>query len=480
MARNLRHQIPPRGCAGKDATGFAALPGAALRRWRGALAMSAAACLLSLPAPLPARASGDVTLYLFSARGCFSCEKEKAFLTRVQGKYPRLEVRDYEVAFDPDNARLMVAVAGHFGVDIRGAPMTFIGDCEPITGYQSDEVTGALIEERIRFCMERGCEDLAGSVIAAAESDGPYPETREEVCETPVDTMVSLPVMGETDVANMSLPVLTAILAGMDSFNPCAFFVLFTLLGILVHARSRRRMLLVGGVFVLFSGLFYFLFMSAWLNVFMYIGEILFITTAAGVIALFIATLNIKDYFFFKKGISLSIPDGAKPRLFERMRGLLKATSLPSVLAGTVVLAVAANSYELLCTVGFPLVFTRILTLGELSPLQYYFYLGLYNVIYVIPLAAVVTVFSLTLGAGKLGERQGRAMKLVSGMMMLCLGTVMLTDPSLFSNVMVSIGLLGLALLSSGVIVMIEHGRRSRGPARDALLLKRLKEGGHP
>lgn len=446
---------------------------------RRIFAVTCAAVLLAAFIPRSGKAGDGVTLYLFSARGCFSCENEKAFLDRIQARYPELTVKEYEVAFHPDNARLMVAVAEHFGVEVGGTPMAFIGDCEPITGYKSDEVTGALIEERVRTCIEEGCEDLAAPVIAAAESDGPYPEAREEVCETPLDTVVALPVVGETDVKGMSLPVLTVVLAGMDGFNPCAFFVLFTLLGILVHARSRRRMLVVGGTFVLFSGLFYFLFMSAWLNVFMHIGEIMLITSAAGFVALFIAAVNIKDFFLFKRGFSLTIPDEAKPRLFERMRGLLKATSLPSMMAGTVVLAAAANSYELLCTVGFPLVFTRVLTLSDLQPLQYYSYLALYNTVYVIPLAAVVTVFSFTLGAGKLGERQGRVMKLVSGMMMLSLGVVLLTDPTLFTDVYLSVGLLAFAVLASVVIVAIQNGWNGRRGRGNSHLLKRLKEGGH-
>ena len=152
----------------------------------------------------------------------------------------------------------------------------------------------------------------------------------------------------------MPLLTLTVILGALDSFNPCAFFVLFSLLGILVHARSRTRMLFIGGVFVLFSGIVYFVFMAAWLNVFLYIGQMQAITTAAGVVALCVAGINIKDFFLFKRGISLTIPESKKPGLFGRMRGLLHETSIPAMFLGTVVLALAANTYELLCTAGFP------------------------------------------------------------------------------------------------------------------------------
>jgi hypothetical protein len=195
--------------------------------------------------------------------------------------------------------------------------------------------------------------------------------------------------------------------------------------------------------------------MAAWLNIFLHAGQLEIITKIAGLIALTIAAINIKDFFFFKKGVSLSVPEKAKPKLFERMRNLLKATSLPSMMIGTIVLAIAANTYELLCTVGFPIVFTRVLTLNNLQTLQYYLYLIFYNVIYVIPLGVVVLIFAITLGSKKLTEWQGQVLKLISGLMMLGLGVVLLINPDLFNNLLLSIGLLLIALITSGIIVFI-------------------------
>ena len=205
----------------------------------------------------------------------------------------------------------------------------------------------------------------------------------------------------------MSLPVLTLVLAGMDAFNPCAFFVLLFLLSLLVHAKSRTRMAIVGGTFVLFSGLVYFVFMAAWLNVFLIAGELRVITIIAGLLALTVAALNIKDFFWFKEGPSLSIPESAKPGLFKRMRGIVATGSLGPMLASTVLLAIVANSYELLCTAGFPMVYTRVLTLSQLDTWQYYAWLAVYNVIYVIPLLAIVFVFVKTMGARKLERERG-------------------------------------------------------------------------
>jgi uncharacterized membrane protein YfcA len=72
------------------------------------------------------------------------------------------------------------------------------------------------------------------------------------------------------------------------------------------------------------------------------------------------------------------------------------------------------------------MVYTRVLTLHKLSSFQYYQYLVLYNIVYVVPLAIIVAVITVTLGTRKLTEWQGRQLKLVSGLMMLALGAVLI------------------------------------------------------
>jgi hypothetical protein len=226
-------------------------------------------------------------------------------------------------------------------------------------------------------------------------------------------------------------------------------------------------MAMVGGTFVLFSGVFYFLFMAAWLNVFLLTDHLPAITIVAGVLAVAAAAINIKDYFWFKRGVSLSIPEGARPGLFERMRRLSAATSLAPMLAGTLVLAATANAYELLCTAGFPMIFTRVLTLRELPTSSYYGYLALYNVIYVLPLAAIVAVFTYTLGRRKLQEREGRLLKLLSGVMMLELGAILLIRPALLQSIPGAVGLLAAAVLITAIVEFI-HRRAPAAKARAA------------
>jgi uncharacterized membrane protein HdeD (DUF308 family) len=125
----------------------------------------------------------------------------------------------------------------------------------------------------------------------------------------------------------------------------------------------------------------------------------------------------------------------------------------------TATLAVVANSYELLCTAGFPMVYTRVLTLHELPTAAYYGYLAAYNVVYVLPLLAIVAAFAWTLGQRKLTGREGRLLKLLSGMLMLALGLTLLLRPGLLSDPLTAL-LLPLAAL--GVSALLYHLAPSR------------------
>jgi hypothetical protein len=231
------------------------------------------------------------------------------------------------------------------------------------------------------------------------------------------------------------LPVFTLSIAFIDGFNPCAFFVLSFLLALMATEDSRKKMLIVGLVFVSASAFIYFLFMAAWLNFFLLTGFFQTMTVIAGLIALAVGIVNIKDFFFYKKGPSFSMPDSLKPGLFKRMRSLATVTNLSATILGTIILAIAANSYELLCTFGLPMIYTRVLTLQALSPLVYYLYLLMYNIIYVIPLAAIVLAFTFTLGTKGISESQARMLKLISGLMMFCLGMIMFLRPDLLAFV---------------------------------------------
>jgi hypothetical protein len=324
--------------------------------------------------------------------------------------------------------------------------------CNHMTTGFAQEVTPDYLRNSLEQCRQHvtSVGSLAGLTLA------------------PAGQIIVLPWIGKIDTRQgNSMWLITTGLAALDAFNPCAFFVLMFVMSLMLHTGSRGRMLLVGGIFVFISGLVYFLFMAAWLNLFRAIGQMQLITTIAGSVALFVASVNIKDFFWFRKGLSLSISDQAKPGLYQRMRGLLQARSLVTLLLATITLALFANMYEFFCTAGFPVVYTRILTLNNYPAVTYYLYLLLYNLIYIVPLLVIVLLFAWTMGGRKLQEREGRRLKLVSGCMMLVLGLVLIINPAWLQNLLLAIialsSAVALALLVIGVD-RLRHQRSTPGP----------------
>ena len=367
------------------------------------------ALLLALTT-LTAIAETAVDLHVFWSLRCPHCLKALPELRQMAAEHPWLHLHDYEITQSPTNLQRFQDMALAHGETAQAVPTLFYcGHME--VGWPDAAVQQAELLARLEACRQ---------------GTAAIPPT--------VETPLNLPLLGEIRLADLSLPVLTILLAGLDAFNPCAFFVLLFLLSLLTHQHQRSRMLLIGGIFVLCSGVLYFAFMAAWLNVFLVVGNLAWITAAAGALALLIGALNLKDYFAFPHGPSLSISAERQADLFQRGRRLVQSGHLPTMLATTLLLAGVANFYELLCTAGFPMVFTRLLTLREQDVAQHYAYLLLYNLIYILPLLLIVLAFVRTLGSRKLSEREGRLLKLLSGLMMFGLGLLLVIAPEQLDN----------------------------------------------
>jgi hypothetical protein len=401
---------------------------------------------LSPPPRLPA-----VDLYFFWSSRCPHCQEARPFIESLSEDHPWIRLHSLEIYDHRENRDEFQRMAKTVGIVPQSVP-TFMWCGQHYTGYTSEEITGQMLLSSLTECYR---EHYGAAPEGAAQTTQTQPRMEQRAKAE----VIELPWLGSLDPGAYSLPVLSVVLGGLDAFNPCAFFILLFLLSLLVNTRSRGRMLLVGGLFVVVSGLVYFAFMAAWLNLFQVLGGVQMITLAAGVIAVIIGLINIKDYFRLKEGVSLSLADTSKERLFGRMRGLLTTDRLPTLLVGTLVLAVAANSYELLCTMGLPMVFTRILTLEQLPNLQYYAYLALYNLIYVLPLAVIVGLFVVTMGRRKLSESEGRFLKLLSGTMMGGLGLVLVLSPDWLSQPLVAILLIGAAVIISLLVQFVFRPR---------------------
>lgn len=352
----------------------------------------------SVAASAPAQAgAGQNVLEVFVREGCPHCAAAKEFLATFAGERPNLRIVLRQIDQD-ERARIdLVWHFQHAGIWPPGVP-AFVYNKQMLVGFESAETTGAELAALI---------DLQVAPVESVESK----------------------LFGTLNVAKLGLPLFTLALGLLDGFNPCAMWVLLFLLSLLAHLHDRKRMALIAGTFVLASGAVYYAFMAAWLNVFLLIGFSTFLRWMLGGVALVIGALNVKDYLGAGKGFALSIPDSAKPGLYARMRKVLGAITLLPSLTGVAALAVAVNFIELLCTAGFPAIYTAVLTQQNLGPAAHYAYLGLYILGYIADDSIMVAVAVIALSSKKLSEHAGRWLKLLSGIVMLALGAIMILRP---------------------------------------------------
>lgn len=235
---------------------------------------------------------------------------------------------------------------------------------------------------------------------------------------------------------NLPLPLFTLIIGLVDGFNPCNLFVLTVLLGLLVSAsHSRKKIYIIGYTFIGVVYIIYFLFMAAWLQVFKYIGFVDPLRIVIAVIAIGAGLINMKELFFFRKWITLMIQEKNKKPLLRRidhMKEVINKGSVPLMIAASASLAFFASLVELPCTAGFPIIYTGILsgvTVGQ--PFLYYLYLLLYNVVYVLPLVILVTLFGTTLRSKQITKHQMQVIKFIGGSLMFLLGLILLFNPSI-------------------------------------------------
>jgi hypothetical protein len=263
--------------------------------------------------------------------------------------------------------------------------------------------------------------------------DETAPEAEPEYAPLPPSStspdLVDLPVLGQVNWRDYGLPAFTLAVGLIDGFNPCAMWVLLFLLSLLVNLGDRWKILAVAGTFVFISGAAYFAFMTAWLQVAQWFALLRPVQITLGLLGITVGAIHVKDYFAYKQGVSLSIPESVKPTIYERVRRIVHAETVWAALAGATVLAVLVNFLELLCTAGLPAMYTSILTMQQLPAWQNYLYLLLYIAAYMFDDSLMVAIVVVTLGKHKLQERGGRILKLVSGLVILALGLVLLFKP---------------------------------------------------
>ena len=378
------------------------------------------ALTLAVPAfavAAPAESAADAhRIEAFVREGCPHCAKAEAFLAQLQEERPALSIVIRDVQKEPAALDRLKHLAQQTHTGTVRVPAIHVRG-QLIVGFSPEASTDALIRAALDG-RQAGPHAGAAGTCDAEESlacpKGPGGVAEEEF---------SITLFGRTiTLADVGLPAFTLTMGLLDGFNPCSMWVLLLMISLLAPLNDRRRMIAIAGTFVIVEGIAYFIFMAAWLNLFLLIGVSRAVTLVVAAIAILAGLINLKDFVAFGRGISLSIPASSKPGIYNRMRGLLHAPTMTAAIVGAALLAVMIQIVEFMCTSGFPALFTRILTLRELPTSSYYGYMLLYNAAYMLDDIIILSIGVIMLSRHRLQEKEGRVLKLISGLVMVGLG----------------------------------------------------------
>jgi thiol-disulfide isomerase/thioredoxin len=364
------------------------------------------------------------SLHFFWSIGCPHCAKEKQFLPKLQQKYPQLNIIDYELSQNRDNQRLMERVGRLMNIDVSGVPVTIVGG-EYIIGYQDDSTSGKRLEVMVEKAVVQRSADIVKEIIKGDE------EIKAKKYEINIPEEINVPLFGKIKLKEMSLPVLTVVLAFLDGFNPCAMWVLVFLISLLLPLHNRKKMFVFGSVFILTSGFVYFLFLSAWLNLFLFIGFVFWIRLLIGVLAVMAGFYNLREYVINPSGACKVTGGANKKHVFEKIKGLIHMQNLLLSLAGIIALAVAVNLVELVCSAGLPAIYTQVLSLSNLPLWKYYSYLILYIFIFMLDDLLVFFAAMATMQLSGINSKYSRLSHLIGGIIMFLIGLILLIRPQL-------------------------------------------------
>ncbi|MFC1682172.1 cytochrome c biogenesis CcdA family protein [Nanoarchaeota archaeon] len=218
-------------------------------------------------------------------------------------------------------------------------------------------------------------------------------------------------------------------LALADSVNPCAIAVLtMILMSILIQNPEKKKKVLYGGlgfILAVYVGyLVYGLIIVEFFNVFaLFLREnSVYLYNGLAILAMVIGALNVKDFFNYKKGgIATEMPLFLRPKV---KRVIEKVTS-PS---GAFVIGFVVTLFLLPCTIGPYIIASGLLAeLGVLGALPWLLY---YNVVFVLPMLAIV--FLVYYGFTKIDEVSGwkerniKLLHLIAGLLMFLVGVLLL------------------------------------------------------
>ena len=345
--------------------------------------------------------NNKINFYLFHGQECPHCKEEKKWINELETKYKnKINFIYYEVWHNKDNQILVKKVKTKLNIKEEGVPLTIIGN-KYYVGFS----------KTIQNEMEKQIELYLNN-----SKNSNY----------------NIPILGNINIKNTSLTLITIILGFIDGFNPCAMWILLFLINLLIPIKNKKKAWLFGLLFLFTSGFIYFLSMLG-INLVLGVAKINIIKLLLGTFIFIAGIINLKKYIETRNdSVGCKVVDNKKRKIIiTKIKNIINNKSLLLSLIGIITLAVSVNLIELTCSLGFPLIYTEILAINKVKGIIKFIYLTLYILLYLIDDIIVFIISMYTLSAVGITNKYNKLITLISSIIMILIGLLLIFKPSI-------------------------------------------------
>lgn len=366
-------------------------------------------------------------VYFFSV-DCPKCQQIKPFLENIKKEYgDRIDFLEHDVKAKEECRQLFYHFTTKYNVpdEKSGTPLIFIGK-DYLAGPDS-------IKQELKDMIEQKSVNNEDLLFDCHDYLEKWPNVdkidffsggSDDVCG--IDAGFC-PIQQDENKNKVTLAMIVTT-AAIDSVNPCAIAVLVFLLTVLISLKSSRKRMIIVGLFYI-SAVFatYYLAGLGIMRIITQFDISKEVGIVAGMIVLLAGFLEIKEGLYPDGKQLLRIPEKTKP-IFTKF---LKKGTIPSV----VVAGVLVSAFELPCTGQVYLAILSMLSGGELQA-QGYFYLFIYNLIFVLPLIIILFVAAWGFDIKRMDSMRRNTrmqIKIAIGIIMIILGVFLLYQDKFYA-----------------------------------------------
>ena len=293
----------------------------------------------------------------------------------------------------------MKRVGSSFNYTVRGVPFTVIGD-KYYTGF-SDTIKSDMQNNIDNYLEENSNKNL-----------------------------VKIPFLGKVNKTEVSLPLVAIILGLIDGFNPCAMWILLFLINMLFGMKSRKKSIILGITFLSVSGLVYFLSMLG-INLVLQVATISILKIAIALFIIGAGIYNFRKYLKIRdeEAGCVVVDDKKRKKIITKIQNIVHSKSFILSLVGISALAISVNLIELACSLGFPMIFTELLAINNVTGALKIIYLLIYIFCYMFDDMVIFIISMVTLELTGITNKYTKIATLISAIIMIVMGLLMIFKP---------------------------------------------------